>query len=144
MLEITIGNCYKCDLETINDPNNGQSFWINRIDLEIKTKCNWQAIFDQYKDLQTQKYRKQIIPKITFHPNKTFVRNDLFQKIIKRCKGINLEYLKLKGKLVIRLYEDICVEQEFILMSEKSFIQHDVKNKRLKEENNKLRKKKWK
>ena len=22
MLEITIDNCYKCDLETINDPNN--------------------------------------------------------------------------------------------------------------------------
>ena len=22
MLEITIGNCYKCDLETINDTNN--------------------------------------------------------------------------------------------------------------------------
>ena len=37
MLEITIGNCYKCDLETINDPNNCQYFWINRRDLEIET-----------------------------------------------------------------------------------------------------------
>ena len=27
MLEITIGNCHKCDLETINDPNNSQYFW---------------------------------------------------------------------------------------------------------------------
>ena len=34
MLEITIGNCYKCDSETINDPNNSQCFWINRRDLE--------------------------------------------------------------------------------------------------------------
>ena len=37
MLEITIGNCYKYDLETINDPNNSQYFWINRRDLEIET-----------------------------------------------------------------------------------------------------------
>ena len=38
MLEITMDNCYKCDLETINDPNNSQYFWINRRDLEIETK----------------------------------------------------------------------------------------------------------
>ena len=55
MLEITIDNCYKCDLETINDPNNSQYFWINRRDLKIETKGNWQAIFDKYKDLSTQK-----------------------------------------------------------------------------------------
>ena len=50
MLEITIDNCDKCDLETINDPNNSQCFWINRRDLEIETKSNWQVIFDKYKD----------------------------------------------------------------------------------------------
>ena len=38
MLEITIDNFYKCDLETINDPNNSQHFWINRRDLKIETK----------------------------------------------------------------------------------------------------------
>ena len=47
MLEITIDNCCKCDLETINDPNNSQSFWINRRDLKIETKHNWQVIFDK-------------------------------------------------------------------------------------------------
>ena len=40
MLEITIDNCYKCDLETIIDPNNSQYFWINRRDLEIESKRN--------------------------------------------------------------------------------------------------------
>ena len=60
MLEITIGNYYKCDLETINDLNNSQYFWINRRDLEIEIKRNWQAIFDKYKDLSTQKYRKEL------------------------------------------------------------------------------------
>ena len=47
MLEKTIDNCCKCDLETINDPNNSQHFWINSRDLEIETRSNWQAILTQ-------------------------------------------------------------------------------------------------
>ena len=135
MLEITIDNCYKCDLETINDPNNNQYLWINKRDLEIETKCNWQVIFDKYKDLSTQKYRKELTTNITFQPNKIFVRNDLFEKIIKSCKATNLEFLKLKEKLGLCLYENICDEQEFILISGKSFIQHDHENKQLRNEN---------
>ena len=123
MLEITIDSCYKCDLETINDPNNSQYFWINRRDLEIETKCNWQVIFDKYKDLSTQKYRKELTPNITFQPNKIFVRNDLFEE-----------------KLGLCLYEDICDEQDLISMSEENFTQCDVENKHLKKENEKLRK----
>ena len=126
MLEITIGNCYKCDLETIRDPNNSQYFWINRKDFEIKTKRNWQPIFDKYEDSSTQKYRKVLTPDITFQPNKIFVRSNLFEKTIKNCKETNLEFLRLKEKLGIWIYEEICDEEEFILMSEKSFIQHDV------------------
>ena len=104
MLEITIDNCYKCDLEKINDPNNSQYFWINSRDLEIETKRNWQVIFDKYKDLSTQKYRKELIPNITFQPSKIFGRNDLFEKIIKSCKATNLEFLKLKEKLGLCIY----------------------------------------
>ena len=86
----------------------------------------------------TQKCRKELTPSITFQPNKIFVRNDLFEKIIKSCKATNLEFLKLKKKLGLCLYEGICDEKEFILMSEESFTQHDVENKQLKEENKKL------
>ena len=50
MSQITIDNCYKCNLETIVDPNNSQYFWINRRDLEIESKHNWQVIFDKRKD----------------------------------------------------------------------------------------------
>ena len=70
----------------------------------------------------------------------------MFEKIIKSCKETNLEFLKLKEKLGLCLYKAICDEQEFILMSEeifkeeKVFTQHDVENKQLKEENEKLRK----
>ena len=135
MIEIKIDNCYKCDLETINDPNNNQYFWINRRDLEIETKRNWQVTFDKYKDLSTQKYRRELTPNFIFQPNKIFVKNDLFEKVIKSCKATNSEFLKLTEKLGLCLYEDICDEKEFILMSEESFIQHDVENKQLKEEN---------
>ena len=58
MLEIRIDNCYKCDLEKINDPNSSQYFWINTRDSETETKRNWQITFDKYKDLSTQKYRE--------------------------------------------------------------------------------------
>ena len=132
MLETTFGNCYKCDLETINDLSNSQNFSINRRDLEIETKRNWQVNFDKYKDLSTQKYKKKLTPNITFQPNKIFVRNDLFEKIIKSYKATNLEFLKLKEKLGLCIYKDICDKQEFILMSKKSLIQHDVENKQLK------------
>ena len=84
--------------------------------LEIETKHNWQVFFDKYKDLSTQKYRRQLKPNLTFQPNKIFVRNDLFEKVIKSCKATNLKFLKLIEKLGLCLYEDICDEKEFILM----------------------------
>ena len=149
MLEITIDNCHKCDMETINDSNNSQYFWINRRDLEIESKRNWQAIFDKCKNSLTQKYRKKLTPNITFQPNKIFVRKDLFEKISKSYQETNLEFFKLKEKLVLCLYEDISDEQELISMSEEIFkeenifAQHDVENKQLREENEKLRKEKY-
>ena len=114
--------------------------------VEIESKRNWQGIFDKYKDLSSQKYRKELTPNITFQPNKIFVRNDLFEKIVKSCKATNLEFLKLREKLDLCFYEDICDEQELILTSEEIFkeenvfTKHDVENKQLKKENEKLRK----
>ena len=118
MLEITIDNCHKCDLETINDPNNSQYFWINKRDLEIETKRNWQTTFDKCKDSSREKYWEELTPNITFQPNKIFVRNNLFEKIIKSCKATNFEFSKLKEKPDLCLYEDICDEQELKSMSE--------------------------
>ena len=112
MLEVTINNCYKCNLETIVDPNNSQYFWINRGDLEIESKRNWQVIFDKHKDSLRQKYRKELTPNIKFQPSKIFARKDLFEEMIKTCKTTNLEFLKLKKKLGLCLYEVICDEQE--------------------------------
>ena len=107
-------------------------FWINRRDLEIESKRSWQAIFDNCKDFSRQIYRKELTPNITFQPNKIFARNNLFEKIIKSCKTTNLEFLKLKEKLGLCLYD----EQEFISTSEEIFTQHDVENKQLKKKMN--------
>ena len=126
MLEITIDNCHKYDLETIIDPNNSPYFWINRRDLEIESKRNWQAIFDKCKDSSSQTYREELTPNVTFKPNKIFVRNDLFEKIIKSCKATNLEFLKLKEKLGLCLYESICDEKEFISTSKETFKEEKI------------------
>ena len=93
-----------------------------------------------------QKYKKELPPNITFQPNKIFVRNDLFENIIKSCKTTNSEFLKLNENLGLCLYEVICDEQEFISTSEeifkegKIFTQLDVENKQSKDENERLRK----
>ena len=110
MSEITIRNCQKCDLETIIDPNNSQYYWVNRRDLEIGSKRNWQVIFDKHKDSLRQKYRKELTPNSTFQLNKIFVRNDLFERINKSCKTTNLEILKLKEKLDLYPNKVICDE----------------------------------
>ena len=107
---------------------------LNRRDLEIENKRNWQAIFDKCKDSSRQKYRKELTPNITFQPNEIFVRNDLFEKIIKTCKITNLEFRTNLEKLGLCLYD----KQEFISTSEKVFTQHDVENNQLIEENEQL------
>ena len=104
------------------------------------------VIFDKCEDSSRIKYRKELMPNITFQPNTKFVRNDLFEKVIKSFKVTNLKFLKLQEKLGLCFYEDIFDEQELISPSEeifkeeKCFTRHDVENEELKEENEKLRK----
>ena len=131
MFEITRKNCYKCDLETII-ANDSQYFWINLKDFEAETERNWQNIFNKYGNSSTLKYRKELTPNIQFQPDRLFIRNDLFERIIKNCKATNVEFLMLKEKLGLCPYEVICDEQEFILMSE---MQDDIEE--LKKENKK-------
>ena len=109
MLEITIDNCYKCDLETIIDPNNSQYFWINRRDLEIESKRSWQAIFDKCNDSLRQKYRKELKDKLGLCPYE-----------------------------VICDEREFSTSKE-IFKEENIFTHHDDENKELKEENKQLK-----
>ena len=115
MLGTTRKNCYKCDLGRNNNPNN-QHFWINLKDFEVEIEHSLINIFNKYGNSLTLKYRKELTPNIQFQADRLFVRNDLFEKIIKSCKATNAEFLMLKEKGFCP-YEVICDEQDFILMS---------------------------
>ena len=91
MLEIISKNCYKCDLETIID-SNGEYFWINLRDFEVETESKWPNIFNKHGNKSTLNYRREIAPGIRVHTDKIFVRNDLFEQIIKSCIAINKEF----------------------------------------------------
>ena len=53
-------------------------------------------------------------PNIKFQADRIFVRNDLFEQIIKSCKATNVEFTMLKEKLGICPYEENYYEEEII------------------------------
>ena len=118
MLEITKKNCYKCDLEIVID-NNSQYFWINLRDLEAEAENKWLNIFNKYGNKSTLKYRKELTPNIKFQADRIFVRNDLFEQVIKSCKSNSREFLKFKEKLGICPYRELN-EKIFEALNEKS------------------------
>ena len=113
MLEITRKNCYKCYLETIIS-DNSKYFWTNLRDFEAKTKSKWLNIFNKQGNSSTLKYRRELTPNIKFQPYRIFVRNNLFEKIIKSCKATNVEFTMLNEKLGICLYEENYYEEKLI------------------------------
>ena len=131
MFEITRKNCYKCNLETII-ANNTQYFRINLKDFEVETKSNWQNIFNKYGNSSNLKYRKELTPNIQFQPDRIFVRNDLFERIIKNYKATNVEFSMLKEKLGICPYRVICDEQKFILPEIQDDIEENEKSTEIK------------
>ena len=88
MIEIRSKNCYKCGLETIID-NNSQYFWINLRYFEVETESKWLNIFNKHGNKSTLKYSREIAPDIKVQADKIFVRNDLFEQVIKGCKATN-------------------------------------------------------
>ena len=113
MFEITSKSCYKCDLETIID-NNGEYFLINLRDFEVETESKWLNIFNKHGNKSTLKYRREITADIKVQVDKKFVRNDLFEQVIKSYKATNKEFLMLKEKLGICLYEKNYYTEETI------------------------------
>ena len=122
MLEITRKNCYKCNLETVID-NNSQYFWINLRDFEVETENKWLNIFNKHGNQSTLKYKRELTPNIKFQADKIFVRNDLFQQVIRSCKATNTEFLMFKEKLGICLYEENYCEEVIIKTQDKEPIE---------------------
>ena len=113
MLEITSKKYYKCNLETITD-SNSQYFSINLKDFEVETESKWLNIFNKHGKKSTLKYRREITPDIKLQADKIFVRNDLFEQVIKSSKPTNIELTMLKEKLGICLYEENYYTEEIM------------------------------
>ena len=126
MLEITRKNCYKCDLETVID-NNRQNFWIKLRDFETEAESKWLNIFNEYGNKSTLKYRRESTPNIKFQADRIFVRNDLFEQVIRSCKATNAKFLMLKEKSGICLYEENYYQEGIIKIQDKEPIEEIVK-----------------
>ena len=111
MLKITTKSCYKCDLETIID-SGSQYFWIKLWDFEVETESKWLNIFTKHSNKSTLKYRREITPDLKVQADKTFVKNYLFEQVIKSCKATNKEFFL--NKLGICLYEEYYYTEETI------------------------------
>ena len=62
------------------------------------------------------------MPNIKFQPDRIFVRNELFEQIIKSCKATHADFTMLKEKLGICPYEENYNEKEIIKINiEESF-----------------------
>ena len=79
-------------IKTIID-NNSQYFWIYLRDFEVETEDKWLNIFNTYGNKSTLKYKREITPDIKFQADRIFLRNDLFEQVIKVCKATNKVFL---------------------------------------------------
>ena len=71
-------------------------------------------MFNKHGNKSTLKYRRELTPNIKFQADRIFVRNDLFEQVIKSCKATNTEFLMFKEKLSMCLYEENYYEEEII------------------------------
>ena len=89
-------------------------------------------MFNKHGNKSTMKYRRELTPNIKFQADKIFVRNDLFEQVIKSCKATNIEFTMLKEKLGICLYEENYYEEEIIKIQDEEPIEEisKVSNKK--------------
>ena len=71
-------------------------------------------MFNKHGNKSTMKYGKELTPNVKFQPNRIFIRNDLFEKVIKSSKATNIEFTMLKEKLGICPYKENYYEEEII------------------------------
>ena len=57
------------------------------------------------------KYRREITPDIKVQADKIFVRNDLFEQVIKSCKATNIEFTMLKKNLAYVIMKKIIIQK---------------------------------
>ena len=73
------------------------------------------------------KHRRELTPNLRFLADKIFVRNYLFEQVIKSCKATNAEFIMLKEKHDICLYEENYYEEGIIKIQDEEPIKEIVK-----------------
>ena len=95
--------------------------------METETESKWLNIFNKHGNKSTLKYRRESTPNIKFQAYRIFVRNDLFEQVIKSCKATNIEFIMLQEKLGICLYEENYYEERIIQIQDEKPIEEIVK-----------------
>ena len=85
----------------------------------MKQKVRLLNIFNKHGNKSTLKYRRELTPDIKFQADRIFVRNDLFEQVVKSCKATNIEFAMLKEKLGTCLYEENYYQKEIIKIQDK-------------------------
>ena len=73
------------------------------------------------------KSKRELTPNIKFQADRIFVRNALFEQVIKSCKETNTEVLMFKEKLGICPYGENYFEEEIIQIQDEEPIEEIVK-----------------
>ena len=84
-------------------------------------------MFNKHGNKSTLKYRRELTSNIKFQTDRIFIRNDLFEQVIKSCKATNTEFLMFKEKLSICPYEENYYENEITKIQDEEPIEEIVK-----------------
>ena len=84
-------------------------------------------MFNKHGNKSTLKYKRELTPNIKFQVYRVFLRNDLFEQVIKSCKATNTEFLIFEEKLGICLYKEIYYEVENIQIQNEETIEEICK-----------------
>ena len=61
----------------------------------------------------TLKYKREITPDIKFQTDKIFVRNNLFEQVIRSCKATNKEFLIKKKTWHMSLWKKLLCRRDY-------------------------------
>ena len=76
-------------------------------------QSKWLNIFNKHGNKSTLKFRREITPDIKVQNDRIFVRNDLFEQVIKSFKATNKEFLLIKEKLGMSLWRKLLYRRDY-------------------------------
>ena len=69
-------------------------------------------MFNKQGNKLTLKYKRELTPNINFQADRIFIKNGLFEKIIKSCKATNIEFTMLKENLAYVFMKEVTMKKK--------------------------------